>query len=82
MRHPDFAVVTGAFGYTGGNLAQRLLDRGVRGRTLTLRPDRRNAFGGLVDTAPPDFSDPDRLRRSMKGAGSPQQHLLNQVRAG
>ena len=69
MSHPNLAVVTGAFGYTGRHVARRLLDRGVRVRTLTRRHDRANAFGDRVDVVPPKFSDPDGLRRSMEGAG-------------
>ena len=30
MTHPDLAVVTGAFSYTGSYVARRLLDQGVR----------------------------------------------------
>ena len=69
MSHPNLAVVTGAFGYTGRFVARGLLDRGVRVRTLTRRHDRANAFGGRVDAAPLDFSDPDGLCRSLEGAG-------------
>ena len=69
MSHPDLAVVTGAFGYTGRYVARRLLDQGVRVRTLTRRQDRTNAFGGRVEAAPLNFADPDGLRRSMEGAG-------------
>ena len=69
MSHPDLAVVTGAFGYTGRHVARRLLDRGVCVRTLTRRHDRANAFGGRVDAAPLDFSDWDGLCRSLEGAG-------------
>ena len=69
MRHPDLAVVTGAFGYTGGYVARRLIDQGVRVRTLTRRPAGLNSLGGLVEAVPLDFSDPDGLRRSMQGAG-------------
>ena len=69
MRHPDLAVVTGAFGYTGRYVARRLIDRGVRVRTLSRRLAGRNPLGGLVETVPLDFSDPDGLRRSMEGAG-------------
>ena len=68
MSHPELAVVTGAFGYTGRYVTRRLLDRSVRVRTLTRRRDRANVFGGLVDAVPPDFSDPDGLRRSLEGA--------------
>lgn len=67
--HPDLAVVTGAFGYTGGYVARRLVDAGVRVRTLSRRPAGRNALGALVETAPLDFSNPGGLRRSMEGAG-------------
>ena len=69
MGHPDLAVVTGAFGYTGGYVARRLIDRGVRVKTMTRRPPGTNPLGGLVETVPLDFSDPGGLRRSMEGAG-------------
>lgn len=69
MGHPDLAVVTGAFGYTGGYVARRLVDAGVRVRTLSRRPAGRNPLGALLETAPLDFSNPGGLRRSMEGAG-------------
>ena len=69
MPHPDLAVVTGAFSYTGRYVTRRLLDQGVRVRTLTRSPDAEDPFGGRVEVAPLDFSDPDGLRRSMEGAG-------------
>ena len=69
MPHPDLAVVTGAFSYTGRYVARRLLDQGVRVRTLTRSPDAEDPFGGRVEVAPLDFSDPDGLCRSMQGAG-------------
>ena len=59
MPHPDLAVVTGAFSYTGRYIARRLLDQGVRVRTLARSPDRGDSFGGRVEVAPLDFSDPD-----------------------
>ena len=67
--HPDLAVVTGAFSYTGRYVTRRLLDQGVRVRTLTRSPDAENPFGGRVEVAPLDFSDPAGLRQSMQGAG-------------
>ena len=69
MPHPDLAVVTGAFNYTGRYVTQRLLDHGVRVRTLTRNPDAEDPFSGQVEVDPLDFSDPDGLRRSMQGAG-------------
>ena len=67
--HPDLAVVTGAFGYTGGYVARRLVDAGILVRTLSRRPAGQSPLGALVETAPLDFSDPGGLRRSMEGAG-------------
>ena len=55
MPHPDLAVVTGAFSYTGQYVARRLLDQGVRVRTLARSLDRGDSFGGLVEAAPLDF---------------------------
>ena len=69
MPHPDLAVVTGAFSYTGRYVTRRLLDQGVRVRTLTRSPDAEDPFGGRVDVAPLDFSNPGGLCRSMQGAG-------------
>ncbi len=69
MPHPDLAVVTGAFSYTGRYVTRRLLDQGVRVRTLTRSPDAADPFDGRVEVAPLDFSDLDGLCRSMRGAG-------------
>ena len=69
LSHPDSAVVTGAFSYTGRYVARRLLDEGGSVRTLTRNPDREGLFSGLVEASPLDFSDPAGLRRSMQGAG-------------
>ena len=68
MAHPDLAVVTGAFSYTGGYIARRLLDEGVRVRTLTLDPGLQHPLSGRMQAAPVDFSDPDALRQAMRGA--------------
>ena len=65
---PDLAIVTGAFSYTGRYVARRLLDQGVRVRTLTRSPDAEDPLAGHVEAAPLDFSDPDGLGRSMEGA--------------
>ena len=69
MTHPDLAVVTGAFSYTDRYVTRRLLHQGVHVRTLARSATGEEPFGGLVETAPLDFSDPDGLRRSMQGAG-------------
>ena len=64
----DLHVVTGAFGYSGRYIAQRLLAAGRRVRTLTNSPRRENPFDGKVEVRPYDFDEPDRLVESLKGA--------------
>ena len=68
MQSTDLQVVTGAFGYTGRYIAQRLLDRGARVKTLTGHPDRPNPFGDRVSVAPFSFDNPSALTRSLEGA--------------
>jgi NADH dehydrogenase len=65
---PGIHVVTGAFGYSGRYIAQRLLDAGKRVRTLTNSPHRRNPFAGSVEARPYCFDRPDELARSLAGA--------------
>ena len=69
MPHPDLAIVTGAFSYTGRYVAQRLIAQGVRVRTLTRSPHAEDPMADHVEATPLDFADPDRLSRSMQGAG-------------
>lgn len=69
LSHPENAVVTGAFSYTGRYVAKSLLERGVSVRTLTRSTSRESPLGGPVKAFPLDFSDPDGLRRSMEGGG-------------
>ena len=57
MPHPDQAIVTGAFSYTGRYVARRLLMEGVGVRTLTRNLEREDPFGGMVPALPFDFSD-------------------------
>jgi NADH dehydrogenase len=61
----SFDIVTGAFGYIGRYIAQRLLsiDRSVT--TLTGHPARQNPFGGKVQIASFNFDRPDDLARSL-----------------
>ncbi len=60
-------MVTGAFGYSGRYIAQKLLDCGHRVSTLTNSPDRPNPFGGRVTAHPLCFDDPVRLTKSLQG---------------
>jgi uncharacterized protein YbjT (DUF2867 family) len=61
-------VVTGAFGYSGRSIAERLLHAGHRVRTLTNSPDRPHPFGSAVEVHPLSFADPARLADSLRGA--------------
>jgi NADH dehydrogenase len=61
-------VVTGAFGYTGKYITERLLAAGIDVRTLTNSPNRANSFGDRVDVHRFHFSQPDRLVASLEGA--------------
>jgi uncharacterized protein YbjT (DUF2867 family) len=65
---PDLHVVTGAFGFTGRYLAQRLLDRGLRVRTLTGHPGRPSPFGDRVEARPFRFDDVAALAEDLRGA--------------
>jgi nucleoside-diphosphate-sugar epimerase len=59
-------AVTGAFSYSGAAIADELLRRGNRVRTLTGHPGRAPGEGG-IEVAPLDFTDPAGLRRSLTG---------------
>jgi nucleoside-diphosphate-sugar epimerase len=63
----ELDVVTGAFSFTGRFIAEELLSRGRRVRTLTRRePDASHALSGKVEAAPLVFDDS--LRESLAGA--------------
>ena len=64
----NLSVVTGAFGYTGKYIAQRLLDRGETVRSLTRNPASFSPFGDRVERYPLDFDDAEQLTKSLEGA--------------
>ena len=64
----DLHVVTGAFGFTGRYIAERLLGDGLRVRTLTGHPDRPNPFGERIEVALLDFKNHARLVQDLSGA--------------
>lgn len=62
------SVVTGAFGFSGQQIAKRLLLRGEKVRTLTNHPQASSPLYGQVEVAPLDFDNLEHLTRSLKGA--------------
>ena len=63
----ELDIVTGAFSYTGRHIAEELLARGRRVRTLTRRPpDRSHPLADSVEVAP--FVFDDSLAESLRGA--------------
>ena len=65
--HTPTDLVTGAFSYSGAQIAQRLLDSGRGVRTLTYHPDRAHRLRTEVDALPYRFDDPAALARSLEG---------------
>ena len=68
METTGLSVVTGAFGYTGKYITQRLLSMGKPVKTITGHPDRPNPFGERLTVAPFNFDDPRELTRALEGA--------------
>ena len=60
-------LVTGAFGFSGREIAKKLLAAGHEVRTLTGSPRRDNPFRGRVQTFPLDFADERGLSAALCG---------------
>jgi len=60
-------AVTGAFGYSGKYIAQRLLERGRRVITLTGSRGRADPFEGRVQAFPFNFDHPEKLTETLRG---------------
>lgn len=60
-------VVTGAFGFTGSRIAERLLGAGREVRTISRRPPGGHALAQRVAVQPYGFSQPDELRDQLRG---------------
>jgi uncharacterized protein YbjT (DUF2867 family) len=60
-------AVTGAFGFSGKYIAQRLLALRHEVVTLTNSPERANPFGGSIKAFPYNFSEPHELQKSLRG---------------
>ena len=68
MKKQSFDVVTGAFGYSGSYIAELLLARGRRVRTLTNSPCQGHLLEHKIEAHPLCFEDPDALECSLRGA--------------
>lgn len=68
MEDTDVDVVAGAFSYTGGYLASRLLDAGRKVRTLTAHPSHEHPLAGRIEVVPFGSNSPSELARSLYGA--------------
>jgi NADH dehydrogenase len=66
-------AVTGAFGYSGRYITERLLGEGHKVITLTNSVHRQNPFGDRVRAFPFNFDSPEKLAESLKG----QDALIN-----
>jgi NADH dehydrogenase len=58
-------AVTGAFGYSGKYIAERLLAEGKSVITLTNSTQRENPFGDRLSAYPFNFDNPDALTKSL-----------------
>ncbi len=67
MSKQQIHTVTGAFGYTGQYIAQRLLNKGHNVRTLTNSPERKSRLRERVGIYPFNFDNPYKLTESLKG---------------
>jgi uncharacterized protein YbjT (DUF2867 family) len=68
MKNRGFDVVTGAFGYTGRYIAERLLARGRVVKTLTGHPRPDAPLAGRVEALPFNFDQPRALTARLAGA--------------
>ncbi len=67
MSEKKIHAVTGAFGYSGKYIAQRLLNRGEEVLTITNSPQRVSPFGQRVRAVPFNFDHKEALVASLKG---------------
>jgi NADH dehydrogenase len=64
----ELHVVTGAFGYSGQRIAERLLEAGERVRTLTDSPSRSSPLRGRIEVHAFNFDRSKRLEEALRGA--------------
>jgi uncharacterized protein YbjT (DUF2867 family) len=68
MSYKEIQMVTGAFGFSGKYIAQRLLDAGYEVRTLTNSINRENPFHDRIKAYPYHFDNPAQLAESLRGS--------------
>ncbi len=68
MLSPEVNVVTGVSGFTGKQIARRLIATGKKVINLTGHPDRATDFGDAIESIPYNFDNPVKLTESIKGA--------------
>jgi uncharacterized protein YbjT (DUF2867 family) len=68
MKSSDIHIVTGAFGFSGKYIAERLLAAGRDVCTLTDSPNRENPFDGRIAAYRYNFDDPVKLGEALQGA--------------
>jgi NADH dehydrogenase len=69
-RRTSTDLVTGAFSYSGAEIATRLLESGRQVRTLTHHPARPHPLRASVDVRRYRFDDPAALARSLEGVST------------
>ncbi|MBI5360501.1 MAG: NAD(P)H-binding protein [Planctomycetes bacterium] len=68
MANSEIHIVTGAFGYSGRYIAERLLAKGCRVKTLTNSQHRRPASVDNIEAFPFNFDAPEKLAATLQGA--------------
>jgi len=67
MNESNKHAVTGAFGYSGKYITERLLAQGKAVITLTNSLHRTNPFGDRIRAYPFHFDDPEKLAETLRG---------------
>ncbi|MBI5218608.1 MAG: NAD(P)H-binding protein [Bacteroidia bacterium] len=62
----EIHTVTGAFGFSGKYITRRLLDSGIKVRTLTNSLKRENEFGDKIEIHSFNFDYPEKLAESLR----------------
>ena len=65
---PEINAITGAGGFTGRHIVDRLLAAGKRVISLSAHPERARDLGDGVTSVPFNFDDPAELAKSLVGA--------------